>query len=171
MTDRNQQRPPRAADWVAFLFSVVVLAAVAFLERGENRYLRAISVPILAAAGLFMFVPFYLLKRYGQVDEGKSYMDTTVVVDRGLYSVVRHPQYLGYTFLVVGFILLSQNWLIAVPGVLAIVCFYLQSVAEERFCREKFGKPYQQYLRHVPRFNFVGGIIRLFRTSSSRLRD
>lgn len=171
MTNRYRQKPPRAADWVAFLFSAIVLVVVPFLERGENRYLRAAGVPILAAAGVFMFVPFYLLKRYGQVDQAKSYIDTTVVVDRGLYSIVRHPQYLGYTFLVVGFILLSQNWLIAVPGLLAIVCFYLQSVAEERFCREEFGEPYEDYLRHVPRFNFVWGIIRLCRTSSSRLRD
>lgn len=171
MTNRNQHKPPRAADWVAFLFSAVVLAAAAFLERGENRYLRAVGVLVLVAAGVFMFSPFYLLRRYGQVAKAKSYMDTTVVVDRGLYAIVRHPQYLGYTFLVAGFILLSQNWLIVVPGVLATVCFYLQSVAEEGFCRERFGEPYEQYLRRVPRFNFVGGLVRLARASSSRLRD
>ena len=88
-------------------------------------------------------------------------MQTNVVVDRGLYAIVRHPQYLGYMLLVLGFICLFQNPIIGALGALAIALFYGQVVREERHCIQKFGKEYEDYVQRVPRFNFILGIIRV----------
>ena len=49
---------------------------------------------------------------------------------------------------------------VVVFGVAATVCFYLQSVVEERYCRSRFGAPYDSYLRQVPRFNVILGLWR-----------
>jgi protein-S-isoprenylcysteine O-methyltransferase Ste14 len=90
-------------------------------------------------------------------------MQANAVVDRGLYAIVRHPQYLGYMFLACGFALLSQHWMTAVLAVVGITMFYGQAVREERTCLAAFGEPYARYRRQVPRFNAILGIIRLER--------
>jgi protein-S-isoprenylcysteine O-methyltransferase Ste14 len=90
-------------------------------------------------------------------------MQTDVVVDRGLYAVVRHPQYLGYILLGCGFALLSQHRVSVLLAVIAAVLFYAQAVAEERACLAEFGEPYARYCRRVPRFSVILGLFRLLR--------
>ena len=114
---------------------------------------------LLLVASLFIFWPFYLLAKHG--GKGKSYIQTRIVVDRGLYAITRHPQYLGYIFLACGFALLSQHWVAILLAVIGATFLYLQAVREERYCLVQLGEPYEQYLRRVPRFNVVLGIVRL----------
>jgi protein-S-isoprenylcysteine O-methyltransferase Ste14 len=90
-------------------------------------------------------------------------MQTQAVVDRGLYAITRHPQYLGYMLLVAGFALLLQHWLSTILALMSIVFFYRQAMHEERYCLAKFGVWYEQYIMRVPRFNLVAGIVRLVR--------
>jgi protein-S-isoprenylcysteine O-methyltransferase Ste14 len=116
---------------------------------------------VLLLAGVFIFGPFYLLTKHGGFKDGRTYMQARIVVDRGLYAITRHPQYLGYIFLVCGFALLSQHWVAVVLAFAGATFFYLQTMREERYCLAQFGEPYEQYLRRVPRFNFILGIVRL----------
>lgn len=162
--DGSQGRQaPRLLAWLASLATVLLLMASLFLERGENAPLRLVGVALLALSSLFIFVPFWLLASQAQSHGGETYMQTGVVVDRGLYAVVRHPQYLGYMLLACGFGLLSQHWLAVVLAVLVVVCFYLQGVQEEGYCLAQFGDAYARYLRQVPRFNALLGLVRLLR--------
>ena len=78
-----------------------------------------------------------------------------------MYAIVRHPQYLGYILLVLGFICLFQNLVIGALGALAIALFYGQAVREERYCIQRFGQEYEDYVQRVPRLNFILGIIRV----------
>lgn len=152
---------------VASILLVILLLLTIFLPEGENPYLRAAGVFILALAALFMFLPFYFLSRFGMAAKGESYMQSRQVVDRGPYAIVRHPQYLGYALLACGFALLRQHWAIILLAVLGSVFFYLQVVEEEKTCLSKFGEAYRQYCQRVPRFNFILGLIRiLFRSNS-----
>lgn len=146
---------------IASLLLAILLLVTIFLPEGENPFLRAAGVFILALAALFMFLPFYFLSKYGQAPEGESYMQSVQMVDRGPYAIVRHPQYLGYALLACGFALLKQHWailLLAVPGV---VFLYLQAVEEEKICLSKFGEAYRRYCQRVPRFNFILGLVRI----------
>ena len=118
---------------------------------------------MLLLAGVFIFVPFYLLAKHGETKDGQTYMQARIVVDRGLYAITRHPQYLGYMFLACGFALLSQHWVTVLLAVVGVTFFYLQAVREERYCLAQLGEPYEQYLRRIPRFNIVLGMIRLAR--------
>ena len=45
----------------------------------------------------------------------------------------------------------------------AAVFFYVQAVAEERFCRRELGPEYDAYVERVPRFNFLLGLIKVVR--------
>jgi len=153
---------PQLLDWCAAVAFVALLIANNFAEGGDNSMLRTLGVVLLLLSPFLFVPPFVLLKKYGRADEDGSFFDTNVTVDRGLYAVVRHPQYLGYMFLVLGFVLLSQNVLTAAIGAAAMLFFYLHTVKEDQFCLEHLGEAYGEYAGRVPRFNLVLGVIRHF---------
>ena len=103
----------------------------------------------------------FTLRRYGRAQPGESYMQASTVVDHDLYAVVRHPQYLGYMCLTVTFMLISPHWLIILAGTSAMLLFYLYALQEEKSLLKKFGRAYQEYMGHVPRFNIIRGVIRM----------
>ena len=121
---------------------------------------------IILVVGLpFFFSPAIY---FPKAREGKSVMDTTVIVDGGAYGIVRHPQILGCILLMFGSILISQHWSSAIITVLISVLFYRYVLKEERNLTVKFGDDYKRYMQQVPRMNFVMGIIRLLRRGKSR---
>lgn len=165
--DDCQLKPPGLFAWFASLVTISLIPVSQFLARGDDPYLRGIGVLLLLSAGVFIFAPFYLLTKYGGKD-GQTYMQARTVVDRGLYAITRHPQYLGYMFFACGFALLSQHWVAVLLAAVGATLFYMQAVKEERYCLAKLGEPYKQYLQRVPRFNLILGIIRLIRGSNVR---
>ena len=80
------------------------------------RILFYVGWVILPVALLFFFSIVIYFKREGKPGDGKSLMDTTVLVDSGTYAIVRHPQVLGSILLMSASILISQHWLSAVVG-------------------------------------------------------
>lgn len=160
--DTSTRNPPQLWAWLASAVTISLIAATQFLPGGDHPLLRRAGVLVLLLAGAFIFWPFYLLARHGG-QTGQGYMQAALVVDRGLYAVVRHPQYLGYILLGWGFALLSQHGVTVLLALAATGLFYGQSVMEERACLAQFDKAYAQYRRRVPRFNVVWGLFRLFR--------
>ena len=71
---------------------------------------------------------------------------------RGPYRWTRNPQYLGHVAVVLGVMLAFNSTLVAVSGLLGIVCLILAPLAEEPWLAERYGEEYQEYLRTVPRF-------------------
>jgi protein-S-isoprenylcysteine O-methyltransferase Ste14/NAD-dependent dihydropyrimidine dehydrogenase PreA subunit len=115
-----------------------------------------ISVP-------FFFSPMIYFSKKGMPQEGKGLMDTTVIVDSGTYSIVRHPQILGCIMLISASILVSQHWLSVVIGIPLIVWACIDIPNEEKGLILKFGDPYRHYMQEVPRLNFVVGVVRLLK--------
>ena len=159
------QRPTRF-----FMLAGAAMAAnfviMQFVARSENGWLKGIGLGTLAMAIVLIAAPFFTLPKYGRTEPGDSFYETTQVVDRGVYALVRHPQYLGYALLNVGLSALNLSWTTAVLAILAFLFFYLQSVQEEKFCHQQMGAAYATYCQRVPRFNLLLG---LFRTLSRKL--
>jgi protein-S-isoprenylcysteine O-methyltransferase Ste14 len=105
----------------------------------------------------------YEFKVRGNAPEGESIVKTTTLVDTGVYSIIRHPQYLGFLTLVFGVLLLSQHWLGIVTGLLGSGLFYLDILKEEKMSVLKFGEEYRDYIRRVPRLNLFLGLYRVTR--------
>ena len=110
------------------------------------------------------WLPIFVLKTKGGVKKGKSYVETTVLVDSGLYSVVRHPQYTAGILFSLALILISQTWLISAMGAVVILLLYIDILMADKYEVEKFGDKYKRYMKKVPRTNFLLGIIRLLRS-------
>jgi protein-S-isoprenylcysteine O-methyltransferase Ste14 len=153
-------------NYLIYLAALLTLAEIVSAEVVNGRYFSFTRylAPILGVFSLsLIFAPIFTLQRQGTVQPGGNYMQATVVVDSGLFAIVRHPQYLGYMCLNVTFMLISQHWLVLLLGSLAIIFYYLYALQEEKPLLEKFGSPYREYMRRVPRLNVVSGITRLIR--------
>ena len=117
---------------------------------------------LLAVSLTFFFSPVLYLRR-GKPAKGKGIMDTTVVVESGTYGIVRHPQYLGAILTVCASIMISQHWLLVLIGIFIVGVTPRWIREEEESLVAKFGDAYKQYMKQVPRVNFVLGVVRLLR--------
>lgn len=108
------------------------------------------------------WLPILTLRRRGGVPRGKSYVNTTKLVDTGIYAVVRHPQ-MGTAWLLMclSLMLITQHWASVALGVPAMLLVYLDLIKADQRLVDKFGDAYQRYMERVPRVNFVTGIVRL----------
>jgi len=113
---------------------------------------------------VLVMAPIVMFPRRGGVTKGKSYGNTTRLVDTGIYAVVRHPQYTGgiYSIFLTTF-LWYPHWLFGVLGAIGIIVTYMGCREEDQRLIKKFGKDYVAYMERVPRTNFFLGLGRLIR--------
>lgn len=77
----------------------------------------------------------------------------SVLNTTGLYSIVRHPLYLGNFFIFLGLSLLIEVWWFVIIALLGFWLYYERiMLAEERFLREKFGEAYATWASETPIF-------------------
>ncbi len=119
-------------------------------------------------SAMFGILPIYEFRKKGGVPEGSSYIHTTELVDTGVYSIVRHPQYLAGLLIILALILMTQHWLSVTAGVVAFVAFYIDTLVADPRLVEKFGEEYREYMNRVPRMNFMLGIVRRLRQRARR---
>ncbi|MFL7814078.1 MAG: methyltransferase family protein [Anaerolineales bacterium] len=115
---------------------------------------------VIFISGIFGWLPIFTFRSRGEV-QGRSYVDTTVLVDSGVYSVVRHPQYLAGLLICIALPLITWHWLVILLGGASLGMYWWSAVVEEEQNLEKFGDSYRDYMGRVPRFNFLLGLGRL----------
>lgn len=159
---RRPSSPPLTA-WLGFGFAVVTILLALRLPGGAPTWAHGLGAAFLLASAPLIFLPFLQLPRYGRVERGRSYMETTALAERGLYAVVRHPQYLGYVLLTAGFALRAPRPVVVAAAVAAITGFVLQAREEDRDLRQRFGSAWESWARDVPAFDLPAGLLRLAR--------
>ena len=93
------------------------------------------------------FVPIGTSGRNTAKQRAKS-LNTT-----GIYSIIRHPLYLGNYFIWMGFLLLFYNlWLYIIVSLVYILYYERIMFAEERFLEKKFGEQYLKWSEGIPAF-------------------
>jgi len=75
---------------------------------------------------------------------------TEKIVTTGVYSIVRHPQYLGGLLAHLGISLLLSALYSLLFTSLMLVLIYLISKKEEQELIREFGKEYERYKKKVP---------------------
>ena len=135
---------------LGIFFSLIVLGVMIWQDD---------QIVTLAYLGLALYVPaaalvassFITLKHKGKPESG--WEPTTMLIDSGVYRIVRHPLYLGSALFTVGIMLNVQSIPSTVLGLVAIFCFWMVSRGEDKFNIEKFGDAYLQYMKKVPAWN------------------
>ena len=107
---------------------------------------------VWAVGMVLVMAPIVTFPKRGGVPKGRSFAHTTRLVDTGIYTVVRHPQYLGGILTIfVATPLLYPHWLFAVLGIPGAAILYWSAIEEEKQLIERFGDDYRSYMQEVPR--------------------
>jgi protein-S-isoprenylcysteine O-methyltransferase Ste14 len=146
---------------VASIFTLAQIVLAFFLFNPGLEELQSAGWICLWMAGVFGVIPIITFRRKGGVPEGESYIKTTVLVDSGLYAIVRHPQN-GTAWLLInmGIMLIARHWTSFVLGLASMVIVYADTYRADQVLIQKFGDEYKRYMERVPRVNFLTGIIR-----------
>ena len=78
-------------------------------------------------------------------------VDDRLVVS-GPYRYTRNPQYIGDSLSIIGYMVLTNSWMIWIIGVLGVVLNLLAPYTEEPWLEARYGERYREYRRRVPRF-------------------
>ena len=70
----------------------------------------------------------------------------------GLYRYSRHPMYLAMLLIYMGTSLASASWLFFLLTIATIVLTRQEAILEERYCLEKYGDSYREYMNRTPRW-------------------
>ena len=150
---------------VTLLFIMQIIVGLYLLsEVSQNEILAYIGVGLYIFSGcVFGMLPTFEFRKKGGVQKGKSYVHTTKLVDTGIYSIVRHPQYVTFIMFAIAGMLLFQHWSVICLGIPVIPLMYIDLIKADEDGIKKFGKDYKRYMKRVPRANFLIGIIRLMK--------
>ena len=103
-----------------------------------------IAIPLLIISGY--------LARSGLNIVFREKRDNLQVIHHGVFSLVRHPVYLGSILLFLSFAVLSLS-IIAIIIWVIIIFFYIYLASyEEKLLINKLGQDYERYIKDVPMF-------------------
>lgn len=133
------------------VFIVGIILDLVFLRVGQSfvesvpLFLRIIvALPVLIISGYLAQSGLKIVFR-----EERSKL---VVIRTGVFSLVRHPIYLGSMLLYLGFIILSMSVIAFGIWIIIIVFYVYISRYEENILIDKLGEEYEQYMRDVSMF-------------------
>ncbi len=113
--------PRKSFSWMEFV--PVTLVTILFISQiiggiyllsgvSQIEFLAYVGVGLYVFSGLvFGWLPVIEFRKRGGVKRGKSYINTTQLVDTGIYSIVRHPQYVTFILWAIAGMLLFLSYL------------------------------------------------------------
>jgi protein-S-isoprenylcysteine O-methyltransferase Ste14 len=165
--------------WKDFIGYVVwgILCFLPAIARGTGlgilsffAQLPAIEFPaIVVYLSIILFIVMIPLTAWGMYFNSRrggcrSEDHTVILLKSGPYAIVRHPSVVAWAiFFATAPIILSgvvPFTILSVVAIVGIVAYhYYGCVVEEReLDMPKWGEEYRQYMKEVPRFNFIKGL-------------
>ena len=106
--------------------------------------------PIHIAANLFIVLGFVMLSSGWKVLHAAQKSHTLATT--GLYSKVRHPQYVGFVSIMFGFLLMWPTLFTLLMFPVLLYMYHRLGKKEEELMIEEFGEQYLQYKKEVPAY-------------------
>ena len=71
---------------------------------------------------------------------------------KGLYRYSRHPMHFASFLILIGAGIASASWIFLLFSIIYIILAAIPTIAEERFCLEKYSEAYREYMNRTPRW-------------------
>ena len=137
------------------------------LNKTEKKVSNIISFLFFALIVYSIFLPLklgtdwfyagFLIYLLGAIIETLAMLDffTTPVdkpVTKGVYRISRNPMYLGMFLIFIGTGIACASWIFLLLTVVLIILIHISVISEERWCLEKYGDAYREYMNRIPRW-------------------
>ncbi len=106
--------------------------------------------PLHIASYVFLGFGFYLLSTAWKVLYDAQRRNSLAVT--GPYARIRHPQYVAFVLVLLGFLLLWPTLLTLVMFPILLIMYGRLAITEEAEMRKQFGEEFEAYARRTPRF-------------------
>ena len=158
----QRERVMWIASCVGGTLTLAQIVLVFTIHRPTPALQSHLATVLWVLSAMFGWLPIFTLRRKGGVPQGKAYVNTTQLVESGIYAIVRHPQ-MGSAWLLMCLSLMLQtnHWSSVALGLPAMGLIYLVLFLADQNNIEKFGPAYERYMARVPRVNFLWGLIKL----------
>jgi len=109
---------------------------------------------VLVAVGLIVFLwAFYSFGSSWRV--GVDTQTPGTLITSGVFAISRNPIYLFLDLWFIGVFLINGTLVFLLFALLAIVHMHYQILQEEKFLRQFYGRPYEEYQAHTPRYLLI----------------
>jgi protein-S-isoprenylcysteine O-methyltransferase Ste14 len=129
--------------------SISVLSVAGFNVSDTFALYAQILGLLLTALGYFLFL--WSVVARGKYTTSWTMRENHKLVTWGPYRLVRHPSYLAYFAMFIGFLFAWPSWLSLIP-LIAIPGYFQVTFQEERLLELRFGEEYLKYQRKTGRF-------------------
>ncbi len=138
------------------LFFIVVIFFGPLIEHGQFVFQLEPLVPYKIAGFFFLLLGAILflasVAAMGLNFEVRAKQrESSSLVRRWPFSIVRNPVYLFGTLLCIGWSILMVSYVSALSTLLMVMTLILKIKLEETYLIEKFGEEYRRYMKEVPR--------------------
>ena len=106
--------------------------------------------PLHIASYVFLGFGFYLLSTAWKVLYDAQRRDSLAVT--GPYARIRHPQYVAFVLVLLGFLLQWPTLLTLLMFPILLIMYARLAITEEAQMRKQFGAEYEAWAAHTPRF-------------------
>ena len=114
-------------------------------EKGDPHF-----SPLHIASYAFLGFGFYLLSSAWNILYQAQRRKSLAVA--GPYAVIRHPQYVAFVLILLGFLLQWPTLLTLIMFPILLIMYWRLAITEEVEMRAQFGEEFEQYARRTPRF-------------------
>jgi protein-S-isoprenylcysteine O-methyltransferase Ste14 len=128
---------------VVWILDSFVLGFSTFLAESVPWYVR---FPV----GVFLLIFTFFLEKSGLNTVFGRPQETPHVITGGVFSLVRHPIYLGAILGYTGMICMTLSLASAALLVIIIAFYWYISRYEEKLLTQRFGDEYREYMRKIP---------------------
>ncbi len=136
------------------------LLFILFFHHPVSQVLFILGNATIALGVLLILLAMVSLRKRGEPKDERDFTATTAIVKEGIYSVVRHPLYLGWLLTYPAAMMVSQHWVIIGLGVIGIASMLQIARNADIQLQAKFGPEYEDYIEEVPRLNIISGMVR-----------
>jgi len=100
--------------------------------------------------GLVIFLVGLIILTIATINFVKAPMENPIT--RWMYRISRHPLYLSLFIIYIGTSVATASWVFFLLSVANIYWIWTESIAEERYCLERYGKEYEEYMNKTSKW-------------------
>ena len=118
-------------------------------------YAYTIFLPLkLGTTWFYAGLLIYLLGMLVVISAMLSFHTTPVdkPVTKGVYSISRHPMYVGHFFINISISIAYLSWIFLLVTIAAVIFEHNMVVSEETACLKRYGDEYREYMKRTPRW-------------------